>query len=313
MKAELKVNQINGNQGLNIIRQCLRDEGLHEIVTYSFIAEKLQTLLDPEEKPRVLLNPLSADMAIMRTNLWPGLVSTLLYNKSRQQHRVRLFEIATCFITREDNILEQPRLGGLITGMAFSEQWGNPARNVDFYDLKGVLQAIFALFWAQTECRYKPATHPALHPGETAAIFHQDQKIGILGALHPIVLQDLELNDKVFVFELDLRMLKKSQHKGLAEISKFPEIRRDIAILINQAIPAKDIQDTIREVAGDWLKEVFIFDLYQGKGIMPGFKSIALALILQHPTRTLIDEEVAELIEHVIMALKGKLGAQLRS
>lgn len=314
IKAQLKIAQhIENGSDLSFLRQSLSDQGFHEIISYSFIDKKLQELLDPKVTARELMNPITADMTVMRTNLWPGLVNALLYNKSRQQARVRLFEIGTCFVTHGTELLQQPRLGGLISGFALPEQWGVPVREADFYDLKGSIENLLALLGEPSDFSFKQDTHPALHPGQTASIYHKDQKIGLLGALHPTVLQALDLTDKVFVFELDLNLLKKAEVRHFREISKFPEIRRDIALIVNQAIPVKDIQDTIKLIAGDWLKYIFIFDVYQGKGITPGLKSVALALILQHPTRTLVDDEVAELMERVIATLRQQLGAELRS
>lgn len=294
-------------------RQVLCDEGYFEIVSYSFVKPELQHLLNPNVSQQALTNPISSDMAVMRNNLWPGLIDALLYNKSRQQHRVRLFEIGTCFIPQDNQVIELQKLAGLASGQVLPEQWGLQAKEVDFFDIKGDIQNLLKLSYQVEELVFQPDHHPALHPGQAAGIYHQDQKIGILGMLHPSVLQTLDINEKVYVFELDLNLLKKRSTKAFEEVSKFPEIRRDIAILVNEAIPSKAIQDTIKTVAGDWLKEVFIFDVYQGTGVKPGFKSIALALILQHPTRTLIDDEVAALMGQVIAALKGQLGAELRS
>lgn len=314
LKAELRPNQIPDTQrDLHVLRQALCDQGYYEIISYSFIDKQLQALLDPEEKPRELLNPITADMTVMRTNLWPGLIRTLLHNQSRQQHRVRLFEIGTCFTTQDNQLLQQSRIAGLITGSLYAEQWSMALKPVDFYDLKANVENILKLFFPMSEILFEPASHPALHPGQTANIYHKDQKIGIIGCLHPKIMQSLALTASLFLFELDLDSLQKSALKRFHEISKFPEIRRDLALLVNQAIPSKDIQDTIKRVVGDWLKDSFIFDIYQGKGISPGSKSIALALILQHPTRTLVDDEVAELLGRVIKELKEQLGAELRS
>lgn len=314
IKSVLQANQVEDSaQDLQALRMALCDQGYHEVISYSFVDKKLQALLDPDETPRELLNPMTADMAVMRTNLWPGLVNTLLYNKSRQQHRIRLFEIGTVFITLDHQLYQQQKWGGLMMGSAYQEQWGQPGREADFYDVKGSIENIFSLFSSKANLVFKPEVHSALHPGQTAGIYHKDQKVGIVGALHPTVLQALDLATKVFVFELDLEALQKLPLASLREVSKFPEIRRDIAILVNQAIPAEQIQDTIKTVAGNWLQNVFIFDVYQGKGISSGLKSIALALILQHPTRTLVDDEVAALMERIIVALKGQLGAELRS
>lgn len=294
------------------LKQLLCDSGYHEIISYSFVDTRLQKLLDPEETPCELVNPITSDMSVMRTSLLPGLVNTLVYNLSRQQNRIRLFELGTCFIRRGKSILQQPRLGGIIMGAASPEQWGIPSREADFYDLKGDLLRLFHVFAPGKEVVFRSESRPGMHPGQTAGIYCNDQKWGYIGALHPSVRQALDLPDKVFVYELNIEMLDAAGQHHFQEISKFPEIRRDLAILVKQAIPASEIQDTIKVTAGDWLKDVFIFDVYQGKGISPGLKSIALALILQHPTRTLVDDEVSALVERVVTTLNGKLGAELR-
>jgi phenylalanyl-tRNA synthetase beta chain len=298
-----------------MLRQSLCDQGFHEIVSYSFIDKKLQVLLDPGISALELMNPISAEMAVMRTNLLPGLISTMLYNKSRQQHRVRLFEIGMCFTSDGKSLSQQPKLAGLLTGLAFPEQWGMPSREADFFDMKAHVVNLLKVSYDVDELIFKPISHPAMHPGQTAGIYHQEQQIGVVGAIHPAILQALDLPQQtnIFVFELALNQLPKTKPWHFKEISKFPEIRRDLAILVNQAIPVKAIQDTISITAGDWLKDVFIFDVYQGKGVSPGLKSVALALVLQHPTRTLVDEEVTKLMEKVILTLKGQFGAELRS
>lgn len=313
VKAELLSPQPVQTPNQDFIRQILSDGGYHEIISYSFIDKKLQSLLDPNELPRELLNPISTEMAVMRTNLWPGLINTLLYNKSRQQSRVRLFELGTCFISQGKEIVQPLRLAGLASGLAYPEQWGQSSRDVDFYDLKGDVENLLRLLSTPLDLEYRSGSHAALHPGQSAGIYNNGQKIGILGSLHPIVLQALGISNKVFVYELYVEELKKENWKRFHEISKYPEIRRDIAIIVNQAIPAKEIQDTIKMSAGNWLKDVFIFDVYIGKGISPGLKSIALALIFQHPTRTLVDDEVTEVMGRVTETLKGQLGAALRS
>ncbi len=314
IKAELQVSHSAYEaQDLYLLRQSLSDRGYQEVISYSFIDRSMQSLLDPLEMPRELVNPITSDMTVMRTNLWPGLINTLLYNMNRQQYRIRLFEVGTCFITRDNHLLQQQRVGGLITGSAYPEQWGEPSRELDFYDLKGDIEHLLFLSIKDKNVHFQPGAHPALHPGQMANIVYQGKPLGVLGALHPTILQTLDITTKVWVFELDLNRLNKTDIDRFSEISKFPEIRRDIAILVNQAIPAREIQDTIKVIAGDWLKEVFIFDVYHGKGISPGLKSIALALIFQHPTRTLVDDEVTELMERIITTLQRELGAELRS
>jgi len=308
------------HKGLNVLtlRQLLKNLGCHEVISYSFVDKQLQSLLDPEQTAIELINPISADMSVMRTNLWPGLVNTLLYNKSRQQDRLRLFEIGSAFLQQKNAELHQrPKLAVLIAGPGHPEQWGMEPSKVDFYDLKGIVQNLQRLASVDESFTFQPDSHPALHSGQTAGIYLKRQKIGIMGSLHPAVLEALDYSkdnsDRIFVLEMDLSVFlapKIPRYKGF---SKFPEIRRDLAILVNETVPFQSIQDTIVRNAGDWLKDVFIFDVYQGKGISPGLKSMAAALVFQHPDRTLLDEEVTPLLEGIITALKGELGATLRS
>ncbi len=283
--------------------------GYQEVITYSFVNKKIQALLNPSVTAKELLNPITAEMDVMRTNLWPGFINTLLFNQNRQQNRIRVFEIGLRFTP--DNKQEK-MLAGLISGEVLAEQWSVPKREVDFFDMKGDLQNLFLLTHAENEFTFKRAEHPALHPGQTAEIFRGDQCIGILGALHPHVLQTLQIIGKVFVFELALDLFAKASVPASAEISKFPEVRRDLALIVAQTISAEEIEKTITDVAKELLKEIFVFDVYQGKGIPDGHKSIALALTLQHSSRTLIDQEVVELLDRVVVTLKGKFNAQLR-
>lgn len=309
----LQINPCSENRlNLTTLRRKLCDLGYHEAITYSFIDKNLQYLFDPNNKPKELVNPITADMAVMRTNLWPGLVNTFLYNHNRQQSRVRLFEVGLRFIQRDKTVLQQRVLSGLVSGSAFPEQWGLPARKVDFFDLKGDLESVFKLTSAMDEFIFKSGEHPALHPGQTAEIYRKDDFVGSFGVLHPGIMQTLAISENVIVFEILLDQLEIARQPHFSEISKFPEIRRDIAIFVDQTVPSQAIQDTIAEVSGELLREVTVFDVYQGKGVAPHRKSIALALTLQHYSRTLVDEEVADIVERVIVALKERFTAELR-
>jgi phenylalanyl-tRNA synthetase beta chain len=297
---------------LSRFRNALADLGYQEVITYSFIDPKLQALFDPQSPPKPLKNPMSVDMSVMRTSLWPSLIGALLYNLNRQQSRVRIFESGLQFIETANGLTQETVLSGLVTGSAEPEQWGTKSRAVDFFDLKGDLENLFKLTHDQKHFTFMPATDPALHPGQTAQIFRKGRLLGTIGSLHPSLMRTLKIDAKVFLFELFLSELERLDPLKMTEISKFPEIRRDLAILIDQSVPAQALQYTIREVAGDLLKEVDIFDLYQGKGIEPGRKSIALALTLQHGSRTLVDDEVAEVMDKVIVALNSQFNAELR-
>lgn len=311
IKAELRLAPKTNLVDTRILRSTLCDLGYQEVITYSFIDKTLQKLLDPNEEARELINPITNEMIAMRTSLWPGLIKIMSYNLDRQQTRVRLFEIGKIFLNNNQQIQENLFLAGLMTGLNFPEQWGIPSREADFYDLKGNVEMLFKRLKSQVS--FQQEDHAALQKGQSAAIYLSDLKVGMLGSLHPFILRELGIKQKAYVFALNLDLLKEKEKIMLQEISKFPEIRRDIAIIVNQAVPSQTIQDTIKQVAGDWLKDNFIFDVYQGKGISSGCKSVALALVLQHPTRTMTDAEIADLMERVIIALKGQLGAELRS
>lgn len=297
---------------LTSLRRLLCDLGYNEAITYSFVEKKLQDILDPHSQPTELMNPITAEMSVMRTNLWSGLVNALLYNQNRQQNRVRLFEVGLRFILQENQLQQQRMLSGLVCGSVMPEQWNIPARPVDFFDLKGDLQTIFQLTFASETFIFKPSQHQALHPGQTAAIYRENKWIGIMGAMHPAVIQRLGIQGRPLLFELLLDPMELASLPKFAEISKFPEIRRDLAILVDRSIPVQRIQDTIKEVANELLKSVTVFDVYQGKGIASDRKSIALALTMQHVSRTLVDEEVADLMERVIVTLKNQFAAELR-
>lgn len=314
MRLDAQLDKLKENSPCkDSLRLALLNQGFHEIVAYSFVDKKLQALLDPNEIPRELLNPISTEMSVMRTSLWPGLVNTLLYNVCRQQARIRLFETGLCFTTQGKKLLQEERVAGLIYGSALPEQWGMPSRKVDFFDLKGDLENVLSSVRELNDYQFKSETHPALHPGQSASIHVNGEKIGIIGVLHPSIKQELGLPEDVVLFECQADTLLSPRQHQFQEVSKFPEVRRDLALLINEAVSSEDIQSTIVRSVGDWLKDIFVFDVYQGKGISPGVKSVALALILQHPSRTLVDDEVAGLMQKVVTALKGAYGAELRS
>src|SRR5690606_38767246 len=184
------------------LRALLVDRGYQEAITYSFVDPKLQQLLDPEQTPLALANPISADLSVMRTSLWPGLVAAALYNQNRQQPRVRLFELGLRFRGGLDDLAQERMIGGIATGTRLPEQWGAPETAVDFYDIKGDVEALLALTGAPERFRFEPARHPALHPGQSARVLRDGQEIGWLGALHPELERKLDLDGRTFVFEL---------------------------------------------------------------------------------------------------------------
>jgi phenylalanyl-tRNA synthetase beta chain len=294
------------------LRTALVDRDYQEIVTYSFVDPVWQIQLDPAVTPIRLANPISADMAVMRTSLWPGLLKTVAYNLNRQLSRLRFFELGRCFIPVKSGIDQEPRLGGAVTGSALPEQWGGAMRAVDFYDVKADIEALLQLGGNMTEFRHEAACHPALHPGQSARILYRGETVGWLGALHPEIQAKLGLEQAVILFELRLSSLDQAKLPVFHEISRFPAIRRDIAIVVQENLPARVVLDSVTKVAGKLLVNLELFDEYRGKGIDSGRKSLALGLTLQDSSRTLKEDEVDALIARVVAVLESELGARLR-
>lgn len=295
------------------VRRTLVARGYQEVVTYSFVDPELQRLLDPEQAPLLLANPISADMAAMRTTLWAGLLNTARFNLNRQQNRLRLFETGLRFMPGKDGLKQEPFLAGLLFGPAAPEGWANGgARKVDFFDAKGDLEALLALTGQAETFGIEAGGHPALHPGQSALIRHAGHPVGALGALHPRLQQALDLPGTVYLFEIRLAALLEARLPRFTEVSRFPAVRRDIAVVVGRDVPAARMDGLIREVAGELLRELVIFDVYQGDNIGTSSRSVALGLTLQHASRTLTDDEVNALMDRVIDLLKQRVSASLR-
>ncbi|MCX4025212.1 phenylalanine--tRNA ligase subunit beta [Endozoicomonas sp. SM1973] len=296
---------------LNQQRKLLTTLGYQEVINYSFIASELQQLFSPDLKPQPLANPISADMAVMRTSLLPSLLSNVQYNLNRQQPRVRLFETGQVFIEAGNGLTQEQKIAGVVYGSLFPESWHSQKQSVDFYDLKGDVEALLAL-GNEAEVEIKPGKHTAMHPGQTAAVYCNGKLAGHLGTLHPELQAKLDLPNAAYLFELDLKAISVGKVTSFVPLSKFPEVRRDLAFIVNRAVLAQELKSVIAEKAGEWLKSLTLFDLYEGKGIEPGQKSVALGLTLQHPSRTLNDEEVNSIIDQVVTELEQKFQASLR-
>jgi len=294
-------------------RTVLIDRDYQEVITYSFIDPGNQALIDPRVKPLTLTNPISVDMAVMRTTLWPGLLQAIRYNLNRQQTRVRIFEIGRTFIPMGSSVVQNKMLGGAVCGGAQSKQWGIPDRAVDFFDVKSDIEAVLGLTARSEGFAFNAGHHPALHPGQSAEIWHQGRKLGMLGVLHPDIQSQLELELSVVVFELDLSLLLRPGNTLIfKEFSRFPSIRRDIAVIVAEKIPAQAVIDCVRKVAGNLLVNLELFDEYRGKGIDSGRKSLAVGLTFQDSSRTLNEDEAERMKAEVIAALGAELGAQPR-
>jgi len=296
---------------LQRVKDILVERGYHEAISYSFVDPKWQTAIDPDIAPVKLANPISADLSVMRTSIWPGLLKAVQHNLNRQQPRVRLFETGLTFVKQGDELVQNAKISGVITGNVESEQWAADERKVDFFDAKSDLEAILALGGLKN-ISFEKAQHSALHPGQTAQIFKKNQAIGWIGALHPNTRKTLDIEPPVYVFEVDQIALLEGAVPVFKPLSKFPEVRRDIAVLVKQEIAVEELVKSIKSVTSDIFQEILLFDVYTGVNIEDGLKSVALGLILQGFSSTLTDEEVDLEINKIITVLNDRYGATLR-
>lgn len=297
---------------LDRARQALVARGYHEVITYSFVSPEMQQRIDPGREVLTLSNPLSADMSIMRTSIWPGLLQAARQNQARQQERVRVFESGLRFLRDGDELKQDMMLSGLVVGVSAPEQWGMKARPADFYGVKADLESVLALTGDLDAFRFVPAEHPALHPGQSARIERGGRTVGLLGMLHPALAAELDIGGNAFLFEIALAELEQGLLPAFAPLSRFPAIRRDLAILVDAEVSFERVRDCVSAAASDLLRDIVLFDLYQGEKIDSGLKSLALGLILQASSQTLTDQEVEETISRVLTRLKNELGARLR-
>ena len=295
--------------GIGRIRGLLVDRGYHEAVTYSFVDETLQARIAPMLDGVRLANPIASDMGVMRTTLWPGLIGAATWNVNRQQSRVRLFETGLVFIA-DGGEVRQPRvIGGIAAGSVVPEQWGDESRLVDFHDVKGDVEALLALSGQPAE--FVAATHPALHPGQTAAIVRGGERIGLVGVLHPAIASELRLVGAV-LFELRIEAIGAGTLPTFKALSRFPAVRRDISLVLPEAVSASAVRECIGDTGIDMLQNLELFDVYQGEGVDSGMKSISLGLTFRSSSRTLGDAEVNAALAVILDSLSVKLEAALR-
>ncbi len=311
--APMQAGQPNIYEGLfSRIAACLNSRGYHETISYSFVDPDLQQALYPEVPSMQLLNPISSELSAMRVGMWPGLLASMIYNMNRQQAAIKLFEAGVVFNGEGPELQERPCIAGLLTGDHGNLNWSETSRTFDFYDMKGDLQSLFAGLKLH-DAHFYPGEHPALHPGKTARILIGETEIGWLGALHPGLTDELQLSNEVILFELSLKGLVDEKSARYESISKYPQIRRDLSLLVDKAISGQQIEQAVREVVAlEWLKSFDIFDLYTGEGIPEDKKSLAIALTLQDDNRTLIDAEINTIISAIISKLNDEFAIILR-
>ncbi|MFW2535004.1 MULTISPECIES: phenylalanine--tRNA ligase subunit beta [unclassified Legionella] len=286
--------------------------GYNETISYSFVDPALQQELYPQNLTMQLLNPISSELSQMRVGMWPGLIAAMVYNTHRQQTALKLFENGVIFDLQQGSLQEHACIAGLLTGEQGAMNWSEKTAKFDFYDAKGDLQALFAALQS-LEVHFIAGVHPALHPGKSARIMVGNQEAGWCGVLHPRIADALDSQDEVVLFELRLAALINTEAVRYQQISKFPQIRRDLSLLVNNEVSAAQIEQLVRQTVDEALLKSFdVFDVYTGETIPAGKKSLAIALTLQDDKRTMVDNEINEIISAIIKKLEEKFAIILR-
>ena len=287
--------------------------GYQEAVTYSFIDADMQAQINPGVVPVRLANPISSEMAEMRTSLWPGLLQAVRYNVNRQKARLRFFEHGLRFHSQDDGSIQQDvMLAGVVSGSRLPETWDGKSHPVDFYDLKNDVETLFQLTGEKEKYIFTRGEHAALHPGQSAVIQYAGRTVGWLGRVHPMLARTCDVAADTCLFELEYEAVKTGQLARFRSISRYPSIRRDLAVVVDAGLQVDALKTAVREIAGDLLQEVVIFDVYQGQGIETGRKSIAFGLILQDNSRTLAEQDIEAVVTNVTDRLAKEFGATLR-
>ena len=287
------------------LRQMLVGLDYQEVITYSFVDPAWETALDAGAKPLPLANPIASQLSVMRTTLWGGLLETLRHNLNRQQERVRIFELGRVYAS----LARQPmKVGGLIYGDVHPEQWGVAARRADFFDLKGDIERLFG-----HALDARPGSHPALHPGQSAELWHDGRAIGWVGALHPRLVQAFDLASAPMLFEIDAEILARRAVPRHVGLSRFPLVRRDLAFVMDVETPAGELLAALREDAPVQVRSIDVFDDYRGKGMAKNQKSLAIRVVMQDTQRTLTDQEVEETVQKLVETALRQCSASLRA
>jgi phenylalanyl-tRNA synthetase beta chain len=300
---------------LKRVKTLLNDKGYQEVITYSFVDPKIQQWIHPGEEALILPSPISSEMSAMRLSLLTGLLGTVVYNQNRQQNRVRIFETGLRFVPDTQaplGIRQDVMLGGAICGNRHDEHWNLAKESVDFFDLKGDLESLLDLTGKLSAIEFRKAKNPALHPGQSAEIYLKDEYVGFIGVVHPELERKLDLNGRTLVFELLWNKVADRVVPQAQEVSRFPANRRDIAVVVAENVPAADILNECKKVGVNQVVGVNLFDVYRGKGVAEGHKSLAISLILQDTSRTLEEEEIAATVAKCVEALKERFQASLR-
>ena len=306
--------QAEAQRPQNRVRQFLVGRGYQEVVNFAFVEEAWEVDFAANSNLIRLANPIASQMAVLRSTLFGGLISNLLTNLKRKQSRVRLFETGRVFFRDVNGApvdgFNQPwKLAGLAYGTALPEGWGGTARKVDFYDMKGDVEALLA----PAQLRFEKLVHPALHPGRAAMVLLDGREIGCIGEIHPEWVQKYDLPLAPVVFELDFDAVKAAKVPSYQEVSKFPPVIRDIAVVVEQNLELQTLLDGLKGQLHTLIKDVQLFDVYAGKGVAENKKSLALRIVMQDTQRTLLDSEVDAAVQQLVSCLEQAFGAQLRA
>ena len=296
----------------NHLRNSLVSFGFNEIVSYAFISQEDHNLYGQDQKTLNVSNPISQNMSVMRTNLVSGLINTFLYNLNHGQNNQRLFEIGNTFhIDKSNNVSEKKLVAGLMSGKKSSDNWKEKFDNLTFYDLKGLVQDLLSDFSQPNS--YSLCNVDFLHPGMSSAISFEKKTIGFLGSIHPVVLNKVGVKDDLFIFSFELDKLIFESSKSFEEYSKFPSSARDLAFVFDKEVNADEIKEVIQNSAGEFYKDLEIFDIYEGERIDAGKKSIALSISWQSSSKTLLDSDIDTAVEKIVNSIKKELDGTLRT
>lgn len=297
---------------LDKLKQQLVHRGYREVVTFSFVDDALQHELMPEHDALQLANPISTDLAAMRTSLVPGLLKVMQHNLNRQTTELKIFETGLRFVPSADGLIQESVIGGLVTGKRMPESWNNDGAGVDLFDIKGDIECLAALANRHT-IEFSESTHSFLHPGLSGDIVAADEVVGWFGQLHPKFQSKLDLSQVPYLFEIRLDALSAANLTSFTEISRFPSVRRDLSLLVDTGVSNKSLVESVHKYAPDTLQNVLTFDVYSGENIEKGKKSVALGLILQEFSRTLEETEVDQAVSAILAGLTEDLGVGLRA
>jgi phenylalanyl-tRNA synthetase beta chain len=299
----------------HVLLEALAMRGYQEAITFAFVDPALQSRLFPGRPSVALANAIASDLSVMRVSLWPGLLRAALENQRRQQDRIRLFEHGAKFVLVDGSTREIDTLAGVAAGSRLPEQWGVPRETrapADFYDVKGDLEALLAATGARETFTFEAASLSCLHPGRAARVLRQGQEVGWIGELHPSLVRELDFTHPPVLFEVDVEGALAVEKPQYREISRFPQVRRDLAVVVDESVSLSALAERVTLAASSLLLNLRIFDVYRGPGVEAGRKSIALGLIFQDISRTLTDDDVERLIASVVADLRESLNARIR-